>query len=160
LDSVNALDFIKALRQRTSESGSVAIVTLYQASEQIYQLFDKVTVLYEGRQIYFGPTHEAKHYFTSLGFINPARSTTPEFLTSVTRPFDLRPRTREGIGHTPKTATEFAQVWKASPQHKSLIQEIEAYNITHPLGAGENLRKMRLELHGSEEKRSVYSRSC
>jgi ATP-binding cassette subfamily G (WHITE) protein 2 (PDR) len=38
LDSVNALDFIKTLRKRTSESGSVAIVTLYQAGEDIYKV--------------------------------------------------------------------------------------------------------------------------
>lgn len=38
LDSVNALDFIKTLRRRTSESGSVAIVTLYQAGEDIYDV--------------------------------------------------------------------------------------------------------------------------
>ncbi|KAI1094457.1 P-loop containing nucleoside triphosphate hydrolase protein [Rostrohypoxylon terebratum] len=36
LDSVNALDFIKTLRGRTSESGSIAIVTLYQAGEDRY----------------------------------------------------------------------------------------------------------------------------
>lgn len=32
------------------------------------QAFDKVTVLYEGRQIYFGRTGSAKAYFEGLGF--------------------------------------------------------------------------------------------
>jgi ATP-binding cassette, subfamily G (WHITE), member 2, PDR len=32
------------------------------------QVFDKVTVLYEGRQIFFGPTQDARRYFESLGF--------------------------------------------------------------------------------------------
>lgn len=32
------------------------------------QAFDKVTVLYEGRQIYFGSTRDAKAYFENLGF--------------------------------------------------------------------------------------------
>jgi ABC-type multidrug transport system ATPase subunit len=32
------------------------------------KLFDKVTVLYEGRQIFFGQTSEARTYFEELGF--------------------------------------------------------------------------------------------
>jgi hypothetical protein len=31
-------------------------------------MFDKVMVLYEGRQIYFGKTGHAKQYFEDLGF--------------------------------------------------------------------------------------------
>lgn len=134
-------------------------MTLYQASEDIYRLFDKVTVLHEGRQIYFGPTNDAKEYFTNLGFTAPLRSTTPDFLTSVTRPLNLRPGTKEGIDHTPVTASNFAQAWKTSPQHKSLIHDIEAYKLTHPLGTGESVRKMRISLQGSEKKRSVCHRS-
>lgn len=42
---------------------STAFVTIYQASENIYETFDKVTVLYSGKQIYFGLIHEAKPYF-------------------------------------------------------------------------------------------------
>lgn len=32
------------------------------------QLFDKVTVLYEGRQVFFGNTAEGRAYFEELGF--------------------------------------------------------------------------------------------
>lgn len=32
------------------------------------KLFDKVTVLYEGRQIFFGQISEAHAYFEELGF--------------------------------------------------------------------------------------------
>lgn len=38
LDSSNALDFVKTLRRETTQRRSVAIVTLYQASEDIYQV--------------------------------------------------------------------------------------------------------------------------
>lgn len=31
-------------------------------------MFDRVTLLYEGRQIFFGHITEAKGYFESLGF--------------------------------------------------------------------------------------------
>lgn len=32
------------------------------------KLFNNVLLLYEGRQIYFGPTSEARAYFEELGF--------------------------------------------------------------------------------------------
>jgi len=40
------------------------------------QLFDKVTVLYEGRQIYFGLANDARSYFELLGFECPSSQTT------------------------------------------------------------------------------------
>lgn len=156
LDSTNALEFIKALRQRTTESGSVAIVTLYQASEDIYKLFDKVTVLFEGRQIYFGSTESARKYFEDLGFIASARSTTPEFLTSVTRPLELRPATTNDVGPPLRSAADFAAAWKASSEHRSLISKVESYNEAHPLGDDTRLLSSRRDLKGTEKKCSAY----
>ena len=49
LDSANALQVVRTLRQSATNSGVLAIVTLYQASQEIYDHFDKVTLLYEGR---------------------------------------------------------------------------------------------------------------
>ena len=61
-------------------------MTIYQASENIYETFDKVTVLYSGRQIYFGRIENAKAYFENMGFQCPARQVTAEFLTALTDP--------------------------------------------------------------------------
>lgn len=46
--------------------------------------FDKALVLYEGRQIFFGKTTEAKQYFENMGFKCPDRQTDADFLTSMT----------------------------------------------------------------------------
>ena len=59
-------------------------VALYQAGESLYELFDKVLLIHEGRCAYFGPMEEAKEYFESLGFECPPRWTTADFLTSTT----------------------------------------------------------------------------
>ena len=90
LDSANALQFVQTLHLSTTKTGSVAIVTLYQASQDIYNTFDKVLLLYEGRQIYFGTTASAKTYFTNLGFVCPERSTTADFLCSLTNPLERK----------------------------------------------------------------------
>lgn len=50
-------------------------------ADNLLQLFDKVTVLYEGRQIYFGRIGDAKKFFIDLGFECPDRQTTADFLT-------------------------------------------------------------------------------
>lgn len=47
-------------------------------------VFDKVILLYEGRQIYFGPVETAKQYFIDQGWECLDRQTTADFLTAVT----------------------------------------------------------------------------
>ena len=51
LDSATAMEFVKTLRLSTDITGSTACVAIYQASQSIYDCFDKVVVLYEGRQV-------------------------------------------------------------------------------------------------------------
>lgn len=58
----------------------------YQAGEGIYELFDKVLVLDQGRQVYFGPPAEARAYFETLGYKSLPRQSTPDYLTGCTDP--------------------------------------------------------------------------
>lgn len=55
LDSATALEFVKTLRLSTDITGSTACVAIYQASQSIYDIFDKVVLLYEGRQVRIFP---------------------------------------------------------------------------------------------------------
>src|SRR5262249_13046450 len=54
LDSANAVEFCKTLRMSTGLFNSTACVSIYQSPQSAYDMFDKVVVLYEGRQIFFG----------------------------------------------------------------------------------------------------------
>ncbi|KAK0638318.1 ZEB2-regulated ABC transporter 1 [Lasiodiplodia hormozganensis] len=139
LDSANAIEFCKTLKQSTELAESTAMVAIYQAPQKAYDLFDKVTVLYEGRQIYFGRVDEAKQYFQDLGFECPDRQTTPDFLTSMTSPAEriIRPG-YENLA--PRTADEFARRWKASQARMELLEDIENYNRRYPIG-GEDSAK-------------------
>ncbi|KAJ9253878.1 hypothetical protein DTO195F2_6855 [Paecilomyces variotii] len=139
LDSSTALEFVKTVRLSTQYTGSAAIVAIYQAGQAIYDVFDKVTVLYEGRQIFFGKAADAKHFFVDMGFHCPDRQTTADFLTSLTNPEErqIRPGFEARVPHTPD---EFAARWKESPERQSLLSEIEAYEAEYPLG-GEKLKE-------------------
>jgi ABC-type multidrug transport system ATPase subunit len=99
----------------------------------LLQIFDKIALLYEGRQIYFGPVDRAKEYFTTMGYHCPDRQTTADFLTSLTNPtervvqagFDTR---------VPRTPDEFAQAWKASTLRAELIKDITRFEQDYQLG--------------------------
>jgi ATP-binding cassette, subfamily G (WHITE), member 2, PDR len=73
-------------------------------------VFDKVAILYEGRQIYFDDIHAAKTFFINLGFECPSRQTTADFLTSLTNPAE-RVVCQGFEGKAPSTPDEFAAAW-------------------------------------------------
>jgi ATP-binding cassette, subfamily G (WHITE), member 2, PDR len=105
------------------------------------QVFDKVIVLYEGRQIYFGPSTQAREFFTSRGWHCPPRQTTADFLTSLTNPSERI--AQEGWeGRVPRTPDEFARQWRESDERKHLLAEIEQYESEYPIG-GEWLDKFK-----------------
>ncbi|ODV65879.1 hypothetical protein HYPBUDRAFT_112819 [Hyphopichia burtonii NRRL Y-1933] len=126
LDASTALEYARAIRTSTNLLKTTAFVTIYQAGENIYEVFDKVTVLYKGRQVYFGPAKEAKAYFENMGFQCPPRQSTAEFLTAVTDPIGRFPK--PGFENkVPNTADEFEDYWLNSPEFKRLQQEIADY---------------------------------
>ncbi|KAF9984142.1 hypothetical protein BGZ65_000928 [Modicella reniformis] len=128
LDASSALDYAKSLRVQTNLLRKATVVTIYQASENIYDLFDKTILLYEGRCIYFGPASEARQYFIDLGFECPARQTTADFLTAITDPLERKPRAGFA-GRVPRTPKEFEDAYKASTYHGTAErQRIEYQN--------------------------------
>ncbi|RFU31901.1 hypothetical protein B7463_g4413, partial [Scytalidium lignicola] len=151
LDSANAIEFCKTLRTSTDIMGATACVAIYQAPQSAYDIFDKVLVLYEGRQIYFGRTTDAKKYFTDMGFFCPARQTTADFLTSMTSLQERIPK--EGYeDKVPRTPDEFAERWKNSPDCKQLLVDIENYNQRYPIG-GEHFEQFKASRRAQQAKR-------
>jgi len=88
-------------------------VSVYQASENLYDVFDKVCVIYDGRMVYYGPASLARQYFIDMGYEPANRQTTPDFLVAVTDP---KARIiREGYeSRVPRTADEFAECYLRS----------------------------------------------
>ncbi|KAM7507601.1 hypothetical protein LguiA_018054 [Lonicera macranthoides] len=76
LDSTAAHRLVATLRG-LSEKGKTVVTSVHQPSSRVYQMFDKVLVLSEGRSLYIGKGSEAMAYFESVGFspsfpMNPA----------------------------------------------------------------------------------------
>ncbi|CAO3650950.1 unnamed protein product [Mucor hiemalis] len=129
LDAASALDYVRSLRIMTDVFKKTTIATLYQASNSIFTLFDKVLLLDEGRCLYFGPVENAKEYFESLGFHCPNRKSIPDFLTGL-----CNPNEREIIPGFEKTAPEFAADFEKryleSDIYKQVMEEFVRYEHT------------------------------
>lgn len=160
LDASTALEYTKAIRCMTSLLQSTALITIYQASENIYDTFDKVTVLYDGKQIYFGRIEDAKAYFEKIGFVCPARQATAEFLTSLTDPNGFHHVKPGYEGKVPRTREDFVRVWEESEEYQQLLQSIEHYE-TNEVDGAQTLQlykeSMAAEKDKASRKRSKYT---
>jgi len=127
LDASTALDYAKSLRIMTNIYKTTTFVSLYQASENIYKQFDKVLVIDDGREVYFGPAKEARSYFEGLGFKEKPRQTSPDFLTGCTDEFEREykdGRSSENAPHSPET---LAKAFNESKYAKLLDDEMAQY---------------------------------
>lgn len=159
LDASTALDYAKSLRIMTDIYKVTTFVSLYQASENIYQQFDKVMMISEGRQVFFGPAREARAYFEDLGFLEKPRQTTPDYLTGCTDTFEREYKPGRGPEDTPSTSDALVEAFDASPFATRLESEMSSYKA-----------QMEMEKHTYDDfqiavkeskrhapKRSVYS---
>ncbi|KAI0059439.1 hypothetical protein BV25DRAFT_1828964 [Artomyces pyxidatus] len=129
LDASTALDFAKSLRVMTDVLGQTTFVTLYQAGEGIYNLFDKVIVFDEGRQVYFGPPSEARGYFEGLGYKSLPRQSTADYLTGCTDPNERQFAAGRTAVDVPSTPTALEQAFLNSPLAERLHDDIAKYKI-------------------------------
>ena len=130
LDASTALDYAKSLRVLTNIYKTTTFVSLYQASENIYQQFDKVMVIDNGHQVFFGKTSEARAYFEGLGFLEKPRQTTPDYLTGCTDEFEREYKPGRGPENAPSDPASFVKAFEESTVAKGLAQEMTDYRAS------------------------------
>ncbi|KAF8633557.1 hypothetical protein AX15_001356 [Amanita polypyramis BW_CC] len=129
LDASTALDFIKSLRVMTDVLGQTTFVTLYQAGEGIYELFDKVLVLDKGHQVFYGPPDKARAYFEKIGYNSLPRQTTADYLTGCTDVNERQfapGRTAEDVPSTPE---DLGQAYRDSPFYSDNHDTMQKYKL-------------------------------
>lgn len=124
LDSKAAVEFARMLRREADQNDKTIITTTYQAGNGIYDVFDKVLVLAEGKVTFYGPRSMAKEYFESLGFICPKGANIADFLTSVTVLTErvVRPGWEEKVPHTPE---DFEDLYHSSSIYTNQMDAME-----------------------------------
>ncbi|KAE8392144.1 ABC-2 type transporter-domain-containing protein [Aspergillus alliaceus] len=126
LDASTALEYVQSLRSLTDMANVSTLVALYQASENLYNLFDKVLLIEEGKCVYYGRAESARLYFENLGFECAPRWTTPDFLLSVVDP--QARRVRQGWeGRIPRTVDALQKIYRKSDTYTASLTDIEDF---------------------------------
>lgn len=126
LDASTALEYVQSLRSLTNMANISTSVALYQAGESLYECFDKVLLIHEGRCCYFGSADNATKYFKNLGFVQPERWTSADFITSVVD--DHERHIKDGWeDRIPRSAAQFAKAFAESQQYQDNLAEVEEF---------------------------------
>jgi ABC-type multidrug transport system ATPase subunit len=134
-------------------------VSLYQAGEGIYDQFDKVLLIDEGRQVYFGPAKEARNYMLSLGFRNLPRQTTADYLTGCTDPNERAFAEGRSESDVPSTPDQLAQAFQQSKYWSLMVAERQAMQAEWQQQASDPAGEQSQFLQANkEEKRKHVSR--
>ncbi|KAH7174068.1 P-loop containing nucleoside triphosphate hydrolase protein [Fusarium flagelliforme] len=126
LDASSAVDFIRSLRIMTDACHRATAVSLYQASDAICNLMDKVLLIDKGRMLYQGPIKNAEAYFNSLGYERLPRQTLSDFLTSVASGDgnNIRQNTKNNV---PRGAENLEKAFRESQAFQDVQDEIKLY---------------------------------
>jgi ABC-type multidrug transport system ATPase subunit len=152
LDSAVTYKIVKSLRDKAKGNGMAAVISLLQATPEVYGLFDEVVLLREGCVVYHGPTGLLPGYLKSLGYVPPANSdagamvthSNPahhhverdmadwlvEFLTDPIAVLQKRPSTDAVPENCPTSTDQLAASWNASEIHR---QQMSAPPSAEPL---------------------------
>ena len=129
LDAASALDYIRSLRIMTDSCSRATLVSLYQASDNIYNMMDKLLLIDEGRMLYQGPACDAESYFNRLGYERQPRQTMSNFLTNVTA--GSAEVVRKGCeDKVPRGAANLEEAFRSSQAYRSLQDDIASYKDT------------------------------
>jgi ABC-type multidrug transport system ATPase subunit/ABC-type multidrug transport system permease subunit len=159
LDASTAVDYARSLRVITNIYRTTTFVSLYQASESIYTQFDKVMVIDEGRQVFFGPAQEARAYFEGLGFLPKPRQTTPDYLTGCTDSFEREYQEGRDETNAPASPDELAEAFNKSKYARQLEDEMDKYRkvVAEEQQVYEDFKTAVIQGKRHAPNRSVYS---
>ncbi|CAG8248734.1 unnamed protein product [Penicillium nalgiovense] len=133
LDSSTALEFVQMLREYAYQSHCTVAMSLYQGSDDMVPLFDKMAVINSGHCIYYGDVVAAKSYFEDLGFYCPPTMSITDFLDSMSAEPEARQlRQTTDSWSIPQTPEEFVTAfWKSEKGFRLGTQIEEAKNCAN-----------------------------
>ena len=132
LDSSTALEMIRVFKSFAVDGQRTVVAGLRQVGEAVYDTFDHVLLLDQGRQVYFGPRTKAKSYFQNLGFECLPGQTTADFLCACTD--SITRRTQAGLAKgVPLGPVRLAGAFASSTAKRELDQRFTDYksHFTH-----------------------------
>ncbi|KAF7045545.1 hypothetical protein CFC21_054641 [Triticum aestivum] len=83
LDSSTTFQIINCFQQLTNISEYTMVISLLQPTPEVFDLFDDLILMAEGKIIYHGPRNEALNFFEECGFKCPERKAAADFLQEI-----------------------------------------------------------------------------
>jgi ABC-type lipoprotein export system ATPase subunit len=83
LDAASTVGVMKAIKSLATQNNLIVVCTIHQPSTTVYNLFDKVTVLSQGRLAYTGSRVSAIPHFANIGFPLPADTNPAEHMLTI-----------------------------------------------------------------------------
>ncbi|KAJ8530433.1 hypothetical protein ON010_g14479 [Phytophthora cinnamomi] len=80
LDAATTYDIVSSLKSIARNFKSNIVISLLQPPPEVFNLFDDVLILNEGRIMYHGPRDQVQGYFEQMGFYCPPRKDVADFL--------------------------------------------------------------------------------
>ncbi|XP_010886652.2 broad substrate specificity ATP-binding cassette transporter ABCG2d isoform X1 [Esox lucius] len=71
------------LLKKMANHGRTIIMSIHQPRYSIYRLFDSLTLLVGGKQVYHGPAQNALDYFSNIGYVCEAHNNPADFFLDV-----------------------------------------------------------------------------
>lgn len=141
----------------TDMLGLTTIATFYQAGNGIFEQFDKVLVLDEGQQLFYGRREDAVPFMEEVGFYCDPAANKADFLTGVTVATErtIKPGYEDRF---PRSASEIRAAYERSAIRSIMLAECE---YPHSMQAKQNTAAFRetvaAEANPQLPKRSVTS---
>ncbi|XP_075159333.1 protein white-like [Haematobia irritans] len=128
LDSFMAHSVVQVLK-KLSERGKTVILTIHQPSSELFELFDKILLMAEGRVAFLGTPNEAVDFFSFIGAQCPTNYNPADFYVQVLAVVPGREvQSRDRIS---KICDNFA-VGKVAREMEQSVQKIVAKSDSTP----------------------------
>ncbi|KAA6418150.1 MAG: ATP-binding cassette transporter [Trebouxia sp. A1-2] len=83
LDSSTTFQMVQSIRHLAHLQRATICVALLQPAPEVFDLFDDIMVLAEGRMVYHGPREQVVPFFDGLGFQIPERKGVADFIQEI-----------------------------------------------------------------------------
>eukprot|EP00191_Tetraselmis_sp_GSL018_P024921 CAMPEP_0177626464 /NCGR_PEP_ID=MMETSP0419_2-20121207/30668_1 /TAXON_ID=582737 /ORGANISM="Tetraselmis sp., Strain GSL018" /LENGTH=638 /DNA_ID=CAMNT_0019127521 /DNA_START=142 /DNA_END=2059 /DNA_ORIENTATION=- len=121
LDSFQAQSVLEALRG-LAEMGRTVVIVIHQPRSSIFQMFDRLCVLSQGRALYMGVAAKSADHFAQIGFPCPQNFNTADFILDLV---SIDSRTPESEANTAERVEKLARHFEEQSRDKMNNVEVQ-----------------------------------
>jgi ABC-type multidrug transport system ATPase subunit len=133
LDAFQSQAVMQCLSSLASPGGRLVITVIHQPRSSIFEMFDRMLVLSEGRTMFFGPAGEAVRHFAACGYPCPEAFNPSDYFLDLLSPDNRTPETEAA---TRNRIRALGDAWEA--KHLQLAQS-QTQQRTPQVGNGTQL---------------------